>query len=400
MAIKPLAVPERLAAVDPKHAMALVEKNFDAIYQWTQQSVNAITGLVPAVISPGDLLIGSPTGALITLAKNTTATRYLANTGVNNAPAWDQVNLSNGVTSRLQALNQLPQFSATKRVWGRNTTGAGDAEEVTVSQILDWLGTAAQGDIIYRDASTWNRLAAGVVGQFLQTNGASANPVWASIGGGNTDFINQEFIFWSGIPPNVGIAWGHTAPTSAAGATATTRVTDSTGTYLNCPQASASANLRAGMDAGDRNLFEADANPTLEFVLQTPSAVTNLRLWFLMSDTQVAASVDDLGGTSKYMGFRFSTVAGDGGWVGVCRDGSTQSVTGTVAAIAASTLYKLKIRKSGSTVFFSVNGGAETSQTNNLPAAGTRFGIDQISITTAAALRAVLLSRYRAVWGG
>ena len=36
-----------------------------------------------------------------------------------------------------------------------------------------------QGDIIYRDASSWTRLAAGTSGQVLQTNGASANPASA-----------------------------------------------------------------------------------------------------------------------------------------------------------------------------------------------------------------------------
>lgn len=40
--------------------------------------------------------------------------------------------------------------------------------------------SAAQGDIAYRDASAWVRLAAGASGQFLKTNGAAANPAWAT----------------------------------------------------------------------------------------------------------------------------------------------------------------------------------------------------------------------------
>ena len=39
----------------------------------------------------------------------------------------------------------------------------------------------AQGDILYRGASTWDRLGAGTSGYFLKTQGASANPVWADI---------------------------------------------------------------------------------------------------------------------------------------------------------------------------------------------------------------------------
>lgn len=39
----------------------------------------------------------------------------------------------------------------------------------------------AQGDILYRDASGVQRLAAGTSGQFLKTQGAAANPVWAAV---------------------------------------------------------------------------------------------------------------------------------------------------------------------------------------------------------------------------
>lgn len=41
-------------------------------------------------------------------------------------------------------------------------------------------GTPAQGDILYYNGSTWARLAAGTSGHFLKTQGASANPTWAS----------------------------------------------------------------------------------------------------------------------------------------------------------------------------------------------------------------------------
>lgn len=70
-------------------------------------------------------------------------------------------------------------FAATARVLGRKTAGAGTGEEVSLSELLDFIGSAAQGDILYRGASAWARLAAGTSGQFLKTNGAGANPAWA-----------------------------------------------------------------------------------------------------------------------------------------------------------------------------------------------------------------------------
>lgn len=53
----------------------------------------------------GDILYGSAADTISALAKNTTATRYIANTGSSNNPAWAQVDLSNGVTGILLAGN-------------------------------------------------------------------------------------------------------------------------------------------------------------------------------------------------------------------------------------------------------------------------------------------------------
>lgn len=80
---------------------------------------------------------------------------------------------------------KMQNVSATSRAIGRNTAGSGDPEEVTMSQILDWVGSAAQGDILYRDSSSWARLGAGTSGQALVTQGAAANPIWSTVGAGS-----------------------------------------------------------------------------------------------------------------------------------------------------------------------------------------------------------------------
>ena len=56
-------------------------------------------------IAQGDILYGSAADTITTLTKNTTATRYLSNTGSSNNPAWAQVNLANGATSSLPIAN-------------------------------------------------------------------------------------------------------------------------------------------------------------------------------------------------------------------------------------------------------------------------------------------------------
>jgi hypothetical protein len=59
---------------------------------------------VPTTVQ-GDTLFASAANTLSALVKDTNATRYLANTGTNNNPAWAQVNLANGVTGNLPVTN-------------------------------------------------------------------------------------------------------------------------------------------------------------------------------------------------------------------------------------------------------------------------------------------------------
>lgn len=81
---------------------------------------------------------------------------------------------------------KMQNVSATSRILGRRTAGAGSVEECTLTQVLDFVGSAAQGDILYRGASSWSRLGAGTSGHFLKTNGAAADPSWAAASGGGT----------------------------------------------------------------------------------------------------------------------------------------------------------------------------------------------------------------------
>lgn len=71
---------------------------------------------------------------------------------------------------------------ATQTIKARKTAGTGDPEDCSLSEVLDFIGSASHGDMLYRGASGWARLAAGTAGQVLTSAGAAA-PVWASPGG-------------------------------------------------------------------------------------------------------------------------------------------------------------------------------------------------------------------------
>lgn len=64
--------------------------------------------------------------------------------------------------------------------------GTAAPSATTLSSLLDSVLGNTQGAIIYRGGTTWNELAPGTNGQVLTTQGAAANPHWASSGGAGT----------------------------------------------------------------------------------------------------------------------------------------------------------------------------------------------------------------------
>lgn len=92
--------------------------------------------------------------------------------------------LATTISAKAVSYAKMQDVSATARLLARKTAGAGSPEECTLSDILDFIGSAAWGDILFRGTAGWRRLAAGTAGQFLKTNGAGADPAWAASGGG------------------------------------------------------------------------------------------------------------------------------------------------------------------------------------------------------------------------
>jgi len=78
---------------------------------------------------------------------------------------------------------KMQDVSATQRVLGRNSAGAGDPEEVSATQLLDWIGSA-RGAVLVRGATGWSVLAPGATGTVLTSNGTGADPSFQPVPGG------------------------------------------------------------------------------------------------------------------------------------------------------------------------------------------------------------------------
>jgi hypothetical protein len=160
-------------------------------YQVIQTNGSGTMSFAPSassvLTSQGDLLYASGANTLARLAKSTSATRYLSNTGTNNNPAWAQIDLTNGVTGTLPYGNGGTGVSAAATN-GQLLIGNGSGftlANITVSPPLSISNTAGgialsasglgTGDVIGPTSATNNALVQfdGVTGKLIKNSTAT-----------------------------------------------------------------------------------------------------------------------------------------------------------------------------------------------------------------------------------
>ncbi len=123
-------------------AHGLVTSGTDAAFSditGTAATTQGGTGLT--TYTQGDVLYSDASNSLAKLAKSTSSTRYLSNTGTTNNPAWAQVDLTNGVSGDLPFASLVQASGASKLVGRGSASGAGDFQEITLDSSLTMSGT-------------------------------------------------------------------------------------------------------------------------------------------------------------------------------------------------------------------------------------------------------------------
>jgi hypothetical protein len=127
-------------------------------------------GLGITTVTQGDILYASGANTITVLAKNTSATRYLANTGTSNNPAWAQIDLSNGVTGDLPFAN-LAQIAGLSVL---GVTGSSTADVAAITAASDHQVFRRSGSAVAFGAVALNQANA-VTGTLAAGNGGTGS---------------------------------------------------------------------------------------------------------------------------------------------------------------------------------------------------------------------------------
>jgi hypothetical protein len=157
------------------------------------------TGLATA--TQGDIIYASASNTYAALPKNTTATRYLANTGTSNNPAWAQIDLTNGVVNTLP-VNRGGTGVATVTS-GALLLGAGTSAFTTLTgtvtgQVVSWNNSTATWEVGTL-ASGVSSFSAGTTGLTPSTGTTGAVTLGGTLstangGTGQTTYTNGQLL--------------------------------------------------------------------------------------------------------------------------------------------------------------------------------------------------------------
>jgi len=329
----------------------------------------------PAVMSAqGDIVIASGANTPIRLAKSTTSTQYLANTGTSNAPAWNEVALATGVSGTLPV--------------GNGGTGA---TSLTANGALIGNGTSAltsidmstKGGLLAGDGSGNPRvLAVGGTADHVLTvdSGEATGMKWAAAGGGNLEATAQGLvetgtysIFTALGPFPVGTTISNGSligfgKTFQAYETNTGTIAHST-TVRGGWDIATSANGDVAAIAFGGAALQISDDWTVVWRCNIAGTLTHLRLHMGWTPSNPGTHGQD--NDDNQIGFRQT---GTANMFGVCDSGGTESTQDHGSNINTNASFRIEIRSGGSSVSFYINNSIVGSAiTSNIPSSSAMY---------------------------
>lgn len=161
------------------------------------------TGLSTA--TQGDILYASASNTYVALPKNTTATRYLANTGTSNNPAWAQIDLTNGVVNTLpvnRGGTGVASVTAGALLLGAGTSAFTTLTGTVTGQVVSWNNSTATWEVGTL-ASGVSSFSAGTTGFTPSTGTTGAVTLGGTLGAANggtgqTSYTNGQLLIGNG----------------------------------------------------------------------------------------------------------------------------------------------------------------------------------------------------------
>jgi hypothetical protein len=175
---------------------------------------------------------------------------------------------------------------------------------------------------------------------------------------------------------------GHTDPSHFSGTLA--NANDADGSWVSYTDTT-----QMGHNSFATTLVRQAHKPFAEWLIKTGSDITNIRILIGLNSTTINNN-DDPGG--HFAGFRYSAIGGDAGWIALTRDGTTLSASSSLGSVAADTMYRLTLWYDNTGYRFSINGGASTQRTSNLPGSTQDLGYSMKMFVTGGANRTIKFS--------